>query len=78
MAEADPFGALASGGEEDLGRRRVRVLLEEVVLHLPRVVVPEPVGQLDLVEGLLQQSVLAVLVPRPRKLVLIKDPELHA
>src|SRR4051812_9353951 len=39
-----------AAGEEDLGRARVRVLLEEVVLHLPHEVETEPVGQLDLLE----------------------------
>ena len=37
VAEADVLGALAAGGEEHLGRRRVAVLLEEVVLDLPHV-----------------------------------------
>ena len=43
-----------SGAEEWL------VLLEEVVLDLPGVVVAEPVGQLDLVERVLDQLVLVV------------------
>ena len=46
------------------GAERVRVLLEEVVLDLPDVVDAEPVGQLDLVERVLEQLVLAVLGPR--------------
>ena len=56
VAEADVLRPLAGGGEEHLGRRRVAVLLEEVVLHLPRVVVAEPVGELDLVEPVLEQA----------------------
>ena len=55
VTEADVLRALARRGEEHLGRRRVRVLLEEVVLDLPRVVVAEPVGELDLVERVLEQ-----------------------
>ena len=54
-----------------------RVLLEEVVLDLPRVVVAEPVGELDLVEAVLEQLVLAVVGPRARELVLVEDPEPH-
>ena len=77
VAEADVLGALAGRGEEHLRRRGVRVLLEEVVLDLPRVVVAEPVRQLDLVERVLDQVVLAVGGPRPRQLVLVEDPELH-
>ena len=48
VAEPDVLGALAGGAEEHLGRRGVRVLLEEVMLDLPGVVVAEPVGELDL------------------------------
>jgi len=62
--------------ERPLGRG-VRVLLEEVVLY-STVVVAEAVGQLDLVERLMEQPVLAVLVPRPGQLVLVEDPEPHA
>jgi hypothetical protein len=77
VREANATGALARGGEEDLGRRGVGVLLEEVMLDLPRVVVAEPVGELDLVERVVQQLVFASLVPRPGELVLVEDPELH-
>ena len=66
VAEADVLRALAAGGEEDLGRGGVRVLLEEVVLDLPGVVDAEPVGELDLVERLLEQPVLAARRPQGR------------
>ena len=68
---------LAGGSQEDLGRRRVGVLLEEVVLHLPDVVEAQPVGQLDLVEGVLEQDVLVVGTPRTGQLVFVEDPEPH-
>src|SRR5207245_780639 len=68
---------LTGSGEEHLRRRGVRVLLEEVVLDLPREVVAQPIGELDLVERLLQQPILAALVPRPGELVLVEDPEPH-
>jgi hypothetical protein len=55
----------------------VRVLLEEVVLHLPREVDAEAVGQLDLVERILEELVLVPLVPGARDLVLVEDAELH-
>src|SRR5207244_646352 len=51
--------------------------LEEVVLHLPDAVEPDPVGQLDLLERVAHQALLAVLVPRPRQLVLVAQPEPH-
>ena len=63
VAQADVLGALAGRGEEDLGRAGVRVLLQEVVFHLEDVVEPELVGQLDLVEGVLEQLVLGVRFP---------------
>jgi len=37
----------------------------------------EPVRELDLVERVLEQALLAVRCPRPRKLVLVEDPESH-
>ena len=77
MAEADVLRALAGRGEEDLGRGGVRVLLEEVVLDLPHVLDAELVGELDLVERVLDQLLLAVLGPRARELVLVEDAELH-
>ena len=69
---------LARRAEEHLRCRRVAVLLEEVVLHLPRVVVAEAVGELDLVEGVVEQCVLVVRAPRLGQLQLVEDPELHA
>ncbi len=57
VAEPDAAGALAGRGEEDLGSAGVRVLLQEVVLDLPDVVDPEPVGELDLVERVGEQRV---------------------
>ena len=52
----------ASRGQEHLRRGGVGVLLEEVVLDLPHVVEPQPVGELDLLERLAEQLGLAVLV----------------
>ena len=63
VAEADALRALRRGGQEDLGRRGVRVLLEEVVLDLPGVVDAEPVGQLDLVERVLEELCSLALAP---------------
>jgi len=40
-----------------------RVLLEEVVLDLPGVVDAEPIGQLDLCERVLEQTLLATGLP---------------
>ena len=78
VAEADALGALRDRGEEHLGRAGVAVLLEEVVLDLPHVVDAEPVGELALLERVLDQRVLGVFLPRARELVLVEDPELHA
>ena len=77
VAEADALGALAGRAEKNFRRRGVRVLLEEVMLHFPRIVVAQPVGELDLRQRVLQQLVLALRAPRPRQLVLVEDAELH-
>ncbi len=77
MTEAHVLGALAACREEHFGRRRVAVLLEEVVLDLPHVLDAERVGELDLVERVLDQLVLGAVVPRPTDLVLVEDSELH-
>ena len=53
------------------------VFLQEVVLDLPREIVAQLVGQLDLGEAVLKKLVLAGLGPRARELVLVKDAELH-
>ena len=78
MAQADALRALARRGEEDLWCRGVRVLLEEVVLHLPRVADAEAVGQLDLLERIADETLLGALGPGPRELVLVEDAEVHA
>jgi len=77
VPETNPLGALGGRGQEDLGRRGVGVLLEEVVLDFPRVVDAEPVGQLDLAEGVLEELELAAFRPRARKLMLVEDAEAH-
>src|SRR5690606_29115630 len=78
VAETDVLGALAGGGEEYFRCRRVRVLFEEVVLHLPRVIVAELVGQLQLIEGVVVELAFVVLLPGTRQLQLIENPELHS
>ena len=64
VAEPDARGPLRDRRQEDLGRARVAVLLEEVVLDLPDVVDPEPVGERALLERLLEHAVLGVGDPR--------------
>src|SRR5580698_2375791 len=78
VPETDVLRALADRPEKHLGGGRVAVLLQEVVLHLPDDVEPEPVGQLDLLECVLQEPVLVVLRPRTGQLVFVEDAELHA
>ena len=77
MAQPDVLRALAGGAKEHLRRGGMRVLLEEVVLDHPGVVVAKLVGELELVERLLQQVVLAGRRPRARQLVLVEHAEFH-
>ena len=78
-AEAEPnvLGALARCGQEHLRRGRVTVLLEEVVLGQPDRREAGLVGQLDLVEAVLEQLVLVVVGPRPRQGELVEQRNLH-
>ena len=78
VAEADLLRPLAGRREEQLGRRRMGVFLEEVVLDLPGMVVAQPVGELDLVERVLVEPVLVAFLPGPRQLQLVENAELHA
>ena len=64
MAKAAPRGSLAGRGQEHFRGRGVAVLLEEVVFDLPHVLEAQPVGQLDLFEGVLEEFVLRPVVPR--------------
>jgi hypothetical protein len=68
---------LARRGEKHLGLRRVGVFFEEMVLHVPGVVVAEPVGELDLVQGVLVELPLIIQPPGTRQLQLVEDAELH-
>ena len=77
MAQPDLLRALAGGGQEHLRCGAVAVLLQEVMFHLPHVVVAEPVGQLDLVQGVLQEAVFVAVRPGAGQLVLVEDSELH-
>ena len=53
------------------------VLLEIVMLDLPHVVDPEPIGDLDLVQGIAKKLALAPLRPGPRHLVFVEETESH-
>ena len=78
-AESEPnvLGALARCGQEDLGRGRVTVLLEEVVLGQPDGGEAGLVGELDLVESVLEELAFVVIGPRPRQRELVEQRNLH-
>ena len=59
------------------GALRVGVLLQEVVLDLPDHVEAETVGQLHLLQGVVDEPELAALVPGARELVFVEEAELH-
>src|SRR6266508_352610 len=48
-----------------------------MVPDLPEVVDAKPIGQLDLLQGVLQEAVLVIGPPRSWELVLVEDPESH-
>ena len=78
VTEPDAPRALGGRGQEHLGRRGVRVLLEEVVLDLPGVIDAQAIGQLHLVQRVLEEPELGALLPRTGQLMLVEDPEFHA
>ena len=77
VAEPDVLRPLAGGAEEHFRRRRMGILLEEVVLDFPRVVVAQPVRQFDLRQRVLVQPLLVARPPGARKLQFIEDAEFH-
>ena len=55
----------------------MRILLKEVVLHLPDTVKAEPVGELNLFERVMNQLLFAVLASGTGKLMFIEESEPH-
>ena len=64
VAEPDVLRPLAGRAEEHLRRRGMGILLQEMVLDLPRVVVAKPVRQFDLRQRILIQRLLVARLPR--------------
>jgi len=77
MAQADGLCARGGCGQENFRRRGMRILLEKVVFHLPRVVVSQPIGDLHLLQRLMKEIALVALVPGPRQLQLVENSEAH-
>ena len=59
MAEPDALRPPGDEGEEDLGRRGMRIFEEPVVLHLPDAVVAERVGEERLLDAVTEHLRLA-------------------
>ena len=77
VPDADVLGLHGAGGEEQLGRGAVRVLLEEVVLDRPHLVEAQLVGQAHLLERVHVDRALALAVPGTGHGQLVEDAELH-
>ena len=76
-AEPNVLGALACCGQEQLGGGRVTVLLEEVMLGEPDGRKSGFVGELHLVEAVLEQLVFVILRPRSGQRELVEQGYLH-
>jgi len=63
--------------EENLRRRGMRIFVEEVMLHFPGMVVAQTVGQHDLLQRLMEQTMLVALVPGFRQLQFVEHSEFH-
>jgi len=68
----------ARGGEENFRRRRMRVFLQEMMLGRPYVIEAEAVGELDLLERILEELVFRIVSPWTRELMLIETANLHS
>ena len=66
------FCPLTTRREEYLRRRRVRILLKEVVLYLPDIVKPQFVRQFYLRERVLEEFMFRAFVPRTGNLMFVK------
>jgi hypothetical protein len=77
VTQSDVFRALRGGGEEYFRLRRMRVFLQEVMLHFPGVMIAELVGQFDLRQSVLIQITFGELLPRARTLQFIENAKLH-
>jgi hypothetical protein len=78
VANADVFGALAACGEEDFRGGGVGVFFEEMMLRSPNVVEADFVGEFDLVESILEGSMIGVAAPGTRELMLVEAAKFHA
>src|SRR5262249_26019259 len=78
MSKTDVLRALRASCQEHFRRGGVRVFLEKVMFDFPSVVDAETIGEFHLVERVLEELKLRTLLPGPRKLVLVEDPEFHA
>src|SRR3954471_6850193 len=67
VPEPDVPGALAGGGEKGFRRRRMRIFLEEMMLHHPGVVVTATVGEFELRQRVLIELQFSAGLPWPRQ-----------
>jgi hypothetical protein len=77
MTDADVRRQRSGRGQEHFWRRRVGVLLQEMVLRRPHVLDSQFVRQHRLLEGLVKGTLFGGLIPRLRKLDFEKYPEPH-
>src|SRR5262249_11819952 len=78
VSDADPPCLDGAGRQEDLGRRAMRVFLEEVMFDGPHGVEPERVGEAHLLEGVLVYGALDAVGERAWDGQLEEEAELHA
>src|SRR5438045_9225417 len=77
MCESEFLGTLRTCCKEYFRCRGVRIFFEKMMFDFPCVIDAELVGELDLIERLLKKPELVALVPRPRKLMFVENPEFH-
>ena len=78
LTDVDVLGHRGRGREEDLRRRRMAVLLEEMVLDLPDLVEAQFIGETDLLERLVIDAPFRGLGPGTLDGMLVEDAEFHS
>src|SRR5579871_5877789 len=73
----DAFGTRGRGGEKNLGRRAMRIFLEEVMLDLPDLIEAELVGKDDLLHRLLVLAQFRLARPRLLHRMFVENSEFH-
>ena len=78
VTDADALRLRGDRGQEDLRRRAMRILFEEVMLDRPAIIEAQLVREDRLLDAVVVDALFGVAMPRPRHADFIEDAELHS